>query len=244
MSRGIERVQLQPAYILHQRPFRDSSRILDIFSRQFGRVTLVAKGVRRAGSRQRAFLQPFQPLAVSWSLRSEMGTLTGAEPGGMISGLKGDSLLSAFYVNELLLRLLGTHDPHPEIFDEYGRVLGELENSETDIARPLRIFEKRLLEALGYGLVLDAVADSGAALDPASYYVYLPEQGLFPATGAGETGAIPGRSLLALAAEKLDDPESLRDARRLLRTVLDLYLGPRPMRTREVLKSLHERSRQ
>lgn len=243
MSRGIERVQLQPAYLLHQRAYRDSSRILDIFSRQFGRVTLVAKGVRRAGSKQRAFLQPFQPLVVSWSLRTEMGTLTGVEPGGMASGLKGDSVLSAFYVNELLLRLLGKHDPHPEIFDDYGRVLGELENCGANAARPLRIFEKRLLEALGYGLVLDAVAETGEALDPEGRYVYMPEQGLYPATGEGEAGAMPGRSLLSLAAEELDDPISLRDARRLLRTILDLYLGPRPMRTREVLRALHERSR-
>ncbi len=108
-------VMLEPAYVLHHRPYRDSSLILDVLSAAYGRVALVARGARRPKSRLHGVLQPFQPLLASWSLRGEMGTLTAAEAraGG---GLRGRALISGFYVNELLLRLLHRHDPHPQLF--------------------------------------------------------------------------------------------------------------------------------
>lgn len=121
-----QRVQQQPAWLLHHRPFRDTSRILDLLSRDHGRVAVVARGSRAPRSRLGGILRPFSPLSVSWVSRADLGTLTGAEMDGVPLELSGDALLSAYYVNELLLRLMHRHDPQPDIFDAYARTIAEL----------------------------------------------------------------------------------------------------------------------
>ncbi len=163
------RVQNQPAWLLHHRPFQDSSRILDVFSRDHGRLSLVARGSRSARSKLKGILRPFLPLQLSWVIRSDLGTLTGAEMNGTPISLTGDALLSAYYLNELLLNLLHLHDPQPEIFTVYDTTIGQL-NSQYDVAMVLRRFELELLRLLGYALILDHDTETGAALDPASEF--------------------------------------------------------------------------
>ncbi|MGA7800265.1 MAG: DNA repair protein RecO [Gammaproteobacteria bacterium] len=234
------RVTLQPAFILHQRPFRDSSTLLELFTRDFGRVGLVARGARGGKSRLRGTLQAFRPLFVSWVSRGELGTLSAAEPAGPSQPLSGSAVFSGFYVNELLLRLLPRQDSHPELFAPYADVVREL--GEHDGERPLRVFEKRLLESLGYGLLLDCDAETGAVLEPHALYEYRLEIGPLTAAGGRPQGLrMAGSSLLSLHREELMDPQSMADAKRLLRAALALYLGDRPLKTREVLTRLLHR---
>lgn len=230
------RVALVPAYLLHHAPWRDSSRILEFFTREQGRVTLFARGVRRPGSELRAVLQPFQRILVSWTGRGEAGSLTGAEIDGALTSLPSARLMSGFYLNELLVKLLARHDPHPRLFDDYARTLEGL-GSDPQEARPLRLFEKRLLEALGYGLDLGREAATGAELDAQGHYHYAPERGVTLAVG--ETSATySGASLAALAREDLGDARALTDARRLLRAALDACLEGRELRSRGVMQAL------
>lgn len=228
--------ELHPAYILHQRPYRDTSLLLEVFSRDHGRFGLVARGARGPRSRIRGLLQPFQPLLLSWSGRAELGTLHSVEADGAAPRLTGTTLYSGFYLNELLMRLLQRLDPHPGLYAAYAEALDGL---QTEALRPLRLFEKRLLEALGYGLLLDCEADSGEPVDAGTEYVYALESGPARCAGAATGGLrLSGRSLLSLAAEELADAQSLSDAKRLLRAALGLYLGDRELKTREVFAAV------
>lgn len=229
---------LIPAFVLHSRPYRDTSLLLEVFSAEQGRVGLVARGARAARSRQRGLLQPFQPLLLSWQSRGELGTLAAVEAAGAPLPLRGHGLYAGFYLNELLVRLLHRHDPHPELYPVYGTALAGLARV-TEPEPVLRRFELRLLEGLGYGLQLERDAQ-GAELTPESLYDYRPEEGAVPLGPAAEARGvrISGHSLLALRDECLDDPRVRRDARRLTRAALDPHLGPAPLKTREVLRQL------
>lgn len=231
-----ERVALQPAYLLHQHAWRETSRILEIFSRDHGRLGLVARGARRPGSPLHGVLQPFQPLLISWVSGGELGTLSGAESAeAPMPPLRGPALLSAFYLNELLLRLLPRQDPQAPLYAQYIQALARL---PADPAPALRVFEKHLLAALGYGLNLTHAADDGAPLQAALRYRYDPERGPLPA-GVGEMqSSVSGATLLALAGERFEDRETLREARDLLRTIIERQLAGRPLRTRELLSTL------
>jgi DNA repair protein RecO (recombination protein O) len=238
MSRSAQRVQLTPAYVLHQRPFRDSSLILEVFARDFGRMTLFARAARGPRSRFAA-LQPFQALLLSWSGRGEAPQLTGAEIGDALRApLPSVQLLSAFYLNELLLTLTTQHDPHPELFDQYALTLARLcEGAQADAL--LRRFEARLLELIGYGLNLSAEADTGYAVRAEAHYHYRPGvHGVVLAIGPGE-GAIAGHVLQQLAAASdLVGEVDLRQARSLMRAAIDHCLEGRELRTRTVARSL------
>jgi DNA repair protein RecO (recombination protein O) len=181
-------------------------------------------------------LQPFGELLVSWTSRGEAGQLTGAERVRAPAALAGDRLMSAFYANELLIRLLPRHDPHPELFDAYATLLDQLHDGDAQPARALRLFEKRLLDELGWGLSLESDAGSGTPLEPLRSYRYRIDGGPEVVDGVAEgTLVFSGASLLSLAREDLGDERSLADARRLLRAALDQCLDGRPLRTREVL---------
>jgi DNA repair protein RecO (recombination protein O) len=230
------RVQLVPAYVLHQRPYRESSALLEIFTESHGRLGLVARGVRSARSRQRGELQPFRPLRLSWSARGELGTLTGVEADGPAPALKGSALYSGFYLNELLVRLLARQDPHPALYGLYAHSLHRL-GVESALESTLRLFEKRLLEEIGYGLPLDFEVQYGEPVEPQRYYDYHLESGPVAVEHADAPGFVfSGASLLALAREELSDPEVLRDAKRLMRAALNLYLGDKPLHSRELFK--------
>lgn len=239
MSGAARRVQLEPAFLLHHYPWRDSSRILEFFTRTHGRVPVFARAARRGGSALPATLQPFGELLVSWSARGEAGQLTGAERVAVPAFLAGDRLMSGFYLNELLLKLLIRHDPHPALYDAYATAVTRLQDAAAEPSRALRLFEKRLLEELGWGLDLEHAAGGGPPIEPGRAYRYRIDGGAEPVDGVAEGLLVfAGASLLSLAREELADPQSLADARRLLRAALEQCLDGRPLRTREVMLAM------
>lgn len=223
----VVRAQLEPAWVLSLRPYRETSALVELFARGAGRVGLVARGVRSARARNRGLLQPFQPLLVSFSDRGELGTLGALEPAGAPVALHGEAVFSGWYLNELVLRLLPRRDPHPRLFEHYGEALAGLDGSGAS----LRLFEKRLLTELGYGLQLPD------PVEPDAWYRFDAEQGGLRLAEPGPS-SYRGASLRALADESLGTPEALRDARRLLRAALGPHLGDRKLRTPELLRSL------
>lgn len=226
------RTTQQPAYILHSRAWRETSLLLEAFTRDFGRVGLVARGVRGARARlQRSALEPLQALSLDWSGRGELRTLTAAEPEGHACTLRGDRLLSAMYVNELLVRLTARDDPHPCLFQRYAALLDEL-GTEQALAWSLRRFERDLLAAIGYALQLETAADSGDSIEASRVYDYLPEHG--PVAEGQATGGtrVRGSALLALAADAAPpDAEDLAALRRLMRTLIGAHLGERGLQS-------------
>jgi DNA repair protein RecO (recombination protein O) len=242
VSGSARRVQLEPAFLLHHYPWRDSSRILEFFTRAHGRVSVFARAARRGGSSLPAALQPFGELLVSWSARGEAGQLTGAERVHAPAFLAGDRLMSGFYVNELLIKLLPKHDAHPSLYDAYAAVIARLHDGAADPARALRIFEKRLLEELGWGLELAHDSLTGEPIESRRAYRYRIDGGAEAVDGVAEGALVmAGESLLSLAREELNDPQSLADARRLLRAALDQCLDGRELRTREVMIAMRAR---
>ena len=230
------RISLQPAWILHQYPYRDSSLLLEVFTRDHGRIGLVARGARSVKSRWHSQLQMLRPLLLSWTLRTDLGTLTGVDNRGMLVTVTGRRVFSACYLNELLMRLLARHDPHPELFDAYEASVMALEQAEE---QALRLFEKRLLQALGYGLLLDHEAGTGAPVDADCLYEYRLETGPVRCQADGGSGIfLQGSSLLALDHDKLLEPQACREVKQLMRAALALYLGARPLKTREVLRQM------
>ena len=232
------RIQQQPAYILHHRPFRDTSLILDIVTRDHGKIALVARGSRSAKSRLAGVLRPFLPLRISWVARGDLGTLTGAEAAGPPTGIQGDAVLAAFYVNELLLHFLHRHDAQPEIFALYAEVISSLGSSQ-DMARCLRAFELEFMSLLGYALSFQPESAKGTDLDPEQNYEYRIEQGPVPVGRADGPMVFTGRVLQSIRARELDDPEILRAANRLLRQVINYHLGGKELKSRKVLMELH-----
>ncbi|MDH4133521.1 MAG: DNA repair protein RecO [Gammaproteobacteria bacterium] len=228
------RVSGEEAYVLHHREYGETSLLLEMFTRQHGRLGLMAKGARRPRSPLRLALIPFQPLLVSFSGRGDLPTVSSAEPGNGALPLSGKALVCGLYLNELLLRLLHRHDPHERLFESYIGTLTQL-SSTTFPEQALRIFEKHLLNEIGYGMVLDHDVGSGLPIDPLVLYRYQPEHGpVIERDSGGEGIAIHGASLLALAHEVLNDEQSRREAKRLLRALLARQLGDRPLTSRNL----------
>jgi len=226
-----ERITLEPAYILHSREYRDTSRILDVFSANHGRLTLFARGARGPKSKLASLLMPFRPLLVSWSGRGDAAQLTGAESQGEPAPLPARQVLSGFYLNELILTLTTRHDPQPQLFEDYAGALRRLA-AGTAPEPALRVFEKRLLAGLGYGLEF--------SVDARMHYQFRVGQGLAEVR-EDAPGAYSGRCLLALQEEDLRDTETLDVARRVLRQALDQCLEGRELRTRTVARSMSRR---
>lgn len=234
MSQQSHRVSLQPAFILHGRDFRDTSRLLDIFSLDYGRVTLVAKGARSARSKLQGVLEPFTPLIISWSGKGDVQTLTGAESVKNSINLLGKQVMSAYYINELLQRLMTSHDPYPELFDIYKTTLEDFSSNDEELV--LRRFEKQLLAEIGYGLSLDIEAENGTALIHDELYYYDLERGPINIKGHEIDGqfVLSGQSLLDLANEDFSSPESKKEAKQLMRIILSHHLGDKPLKTRNL----------
>lgn len=239
MTRNTRRIQLAPAYILHHRPYRDTSRIFEVLTRDHGRLSLFARGVRGPKAKLASILQPFQMLLLSWTGRGEAAQLTGAESAQAAPAVPAACLMASFYLNELLMKLTTRHDPLPVLFDTYHETLDSLRNG-APLERELRVFEKRLLEALGYGLDLGAEAVTGKPIEPGEYYHFRPEQGLVPSV-ANASGALCGHSLIGLANEQLSSPRDLDDSRRVLQAALAQCLEGRPLATRVVAKAVARR---
>ncbi|HEU5397701.1 MAG TPA: DNA repair protein RecO [Gammaproteobacteria bacterium] len=233
-----ERVALTQGYVLHQRAWRETSRIVEVWTREHGRLGLVARGVRRPKSPFRSLLQPFTPLLLSWSQRGELGNLTGLEAAAAPVSLQGRALMAGFYMNELLLRLLPRQDAHPGLYDWYTATLAKLSGSRQP-APALRIFEKHLLSAVGYGLILTHAGADGAPVKPESSYRYDLDSGPQPVTAKLAAGMlISGRALLALHHEALDDAEDLKAVKRLLRTALERHLDGKALKTSGVMRAM------
>lgn len=230
------RILLQPAFVLHQRPYRNTSLLLDVFTRDYGRLGLVAKGVRQRANADRALLQPFNNVLVSYGGRGELMTLTAVERQAQLGELKAKALFSGLYMNELLLRLLHRNDPHDALFDFYRRSLFELAASPEKVEPILRRFEHNLLTELGYGLLLEQEAGMGKPVLADELYYYDMERG--PVTAGQASSAaqprVSGRCLLALAAGDFDDPETGKEMKVLMRHVLAHHLNGRPLKSREL----------
>jgi DNA repair protein RecO (recombination protein O) len=230
------RINLQPAFVLHSRPYRETSVILELFTRDCGRMAVVASGIRQTHSPLRPLLQPFIPLLVTWQGKTELVKLLNAESSCHSRRLAGECLLSGLYLNELLMRVLHKHDPHPGLYTIYHETLLELQGTELRL-KTLRLFEKKLLEELGYGLPL--TQDSLFIAD--KYYRFHLENGFELCTDrAAQHTAFAGKSLLALAAETLEDETSLRDAKRLMRLALAPLLGQQTLNSRQLYSQPRE----
>ena len=223
-----------PAYVLHRRKYRETSLLLDIFSSDHGRVTLVAKGARRNTKQQSVTFDPYQRYRVSWVARTELGTLVDIEAEQNAIPLKKAQVFSGFYMNELIISLLHRHEPHPDLFDAYEKALKQLAEDEPE-DRVLRYFEKALLQTLGYGLVLDSDVHSGEPVQSDKQYMYEFEYGPTIVNGHKEKGLlVSGTTLLALEKETLEQETHLREAKYLLRAILSHYLGNRKLASREL----------
>ncbi len=235
-----QRIQDEPAFVLHSYPFRETSLVLEVFSRNHGRVPLVARGARRPRSALRGLLMGFQPLQLSWFGKHELRTLHSAEWLGGQPQLGGTALLCGFYLNELLLNLLARDDPHESLFDYYQQTLQRLAQEE-DHAVTLRCFEKRMLQELGYALSLETEADSGRPIMPEKNYRYILERGAVAETADAKQGMpISGKTLLDMAADDYRDANSARQGKQLMRMLLDHHLAGRPLHTRELMRDLQK----
>ncbi len=234
-------IEQQAAYVLHSRPYSETSLLIDVFTSGFGKLSLLAKGARRPRSMLGNVLQPFQPLLISCAGRGELLTLSSAELSQKVNLVfTGRTLMNAFYINELLMRLLQKHDPYPDLFESYGDALAGLHDA-ADKEWVLRLFEVRVLHALGYGLNLDVESVSGENIQAEAYYAYRPELGFVECDARESNGIlIRGCSLLALSSgiSPVDEgrKQILLETKILLRAVLGLYLGNKPLATRSLFK--------
>jgi DNA repair protein RecO (recombination protein O) len=235
-----EEVLLEQGFVLHQRPYRNTSLIIDCLTALHGRQTLVAQGARRPGSRQTAVLQPFRRVLLSWVRRGELGRLIHVEADAAEAGIRGDALIAAFYLNELLLRLVPSGDHNDAILSCYSSCLDLLAETH-DAARPLRLFELELLEALGYRVDLEQDFRTGEPIARDGNYRLEHESGLTAASADPTMEVFSGKHLISLREHRLDDPESLAAAKRLLGRILRHHLGDRPLKTRRVMRDIVDR---
>ena len=232
------RVESQPAFVLHARPWRETSLMVELLTRDHGRIAVIARGVHGQGAKRhplRAALQPLQSLRVDFLPRGEMARLLQAEALDAAPLLKGEVLLAAFYANELLLRLLPRQDPAQALFERYAELRQSLAGAGP-LAWTLRRFERDLLELLGYGLPLGQDED-GQRVDPAGRYRLDPERGPVRDRAHGP-GSTSGAALLALAEDRLPPPAQLAELRSALRGVLQNHLGPQPLKSWGLLSEL------
>jgi len=243
MSR--RRADQEPGYVLHAYAYKETSLIVEAFTRRLGRVALLARGARRPRSATRGLLLAFHPLRLSWSGSAELGTLISVEWSGGMAALSGLALMCGFYLNELLLKLLPREDAHEQLFDAYTESLAQL-GAGRQHASVLRGFERRLLAELGYAPLLERDAASGAPVDPERRYVYELDRGPVPANGfaardaAGDELIVSGRTLLDLAHDDYERQQTREEARALLRTLIAQRLGGQSLHTRTVLRELQD----
>lgn len=230
------RVDLQPAYILHTRPYRDTSLLVDLLTPDFGRVTAVARGVRKTKTPKRQLLNPFSRLLVCWQGKTDMKLLTSFESDNHFLSLKGNHLYSAFYLNELLVRLLPEMDRHNGLFYAYEQSLNALQ-LEVEIEPLLRGFEFRLLEELGYALDFTHDVRSGCAIEIQDFYECHIQEGFYAAApDIPENLLIKGEWLLAIAQGDYSAPLTRQVAKQLTRRMLRPLLGSKPLHSRELFR--------
>lgn len=236
MSRS--RVDGQPAYVLHSYPFRETSLIVEVFSRDHGRVALLARGARRPRSVLRGLLLAFQPLELGWAGKGEVPTLMKAEWQGGQPLLSGKALFFGYYLNELLLHLLPREDTHASLFAAYAAVLRRFADDlqEADLRR----FERALLQELGYGLTLTH-DEQGVVIDPDAHYAYEIERGPVRLARPGNSAlSVRGKTLLDLADDALSDPATQAEAKQMMRALINHHTGGKRLETRKIFMELQE----
>jgi DNA repair protein RecO (recombination protein O) len=237
------RVELEPAYVLHTRLYRETSLLVDCFSKDHGKICVIAKGARRFKSPQKGLLRPFMPLTISFLGRSDIKTLSHCELQAPVGQINGDRMAAGFYVNELLVRLLHPHMSFPELYHHYDALVQILSTQASYIPR-LRVFEKNLLQVLGYELALRHDC-YGEPIQAQHNYLYLPEQGLQPNPNnlsAKGMVAISGASVLALANNELNCIKSCAEVKLMLHAALKRLLGNRPIQSKFLLQGKTEKT--
>lgn len=235
-----QRVEQQSGFVLHTHAWRETSLIVEVFSRDFGRLALVAKGARRPQSALRGVLMAFQPLLIDWSGGGEVKTLVRAEWCGGQPLLMGRALMCGYYLNELLLKLTAREDAHPVLHSAYAQAIAALGRGEAP-APVLRRFELELLRELGYGVSLEHEGESEVAVEPGTDYVYIIERGpVRLGAAASDVPSISGRSLLDMARGDFSRPETLAQSKDLLRMLINHYLGGQALQARRLLTEMQE----
>jgi DNA repair protein RecO (recombination protein O) len=245
-NRGTRRkADHEAGFVLHTYPYKETSLIVEAFTRRYGRVALLARGARRPRSAMRGLLLAFHPLRLSWSASAELGTLVAAEWAAGLRSLEGIGLMCGFYLNELLLRLLPREDPHEDLYDAYAGSLARL-SARAPHAAVLRGFERKMLAELGYAPMLERDAVTGLAIEPERRYAYEPDRGpVIVAGGERRPGTaaeivVSGRTLLDMARDEYERAETREEARTLLRALIAYRLGNQTLHTRAVLMELQE----
>lgn len=227
------RINLESAFVLHTRPFRDTSLIVELFTRSHGRISAVSRGARGPRSRQKGYLQPFYPILASWSGRSELVSLGAIEPAGTPMHFFGKALISALYVNELTMLLLHRHEAHPELFMAYEQVLHGI--AQDKLLPSLRRYEKELITSIGYGFEWHITADTGEIIEPGVHYSLDPSHGIIADIRRSKTQTFLGEHLLAIQANDFKDPAVQTTAKHLLRIAINHLLGGKKINSRELL---------
>lgn len=223
---------LQRCFILHRRPYSESSLILDVFSEEYGRLTLISKGARSKRSALKGALQPFTPLLLKWSGNGSMKTLRQAEPISLGLPLFGIHLYSAMYINELIGRVLAQEIPMQALFHDYLHALTELAHGNNP-EPALRRFELALLAAMGYGVDFLHCSGTGEPIDPDMTYRYREQKG-FIASVRRDNLTFIGNELIAISERRFMTKEQLQAAKRFTRIALKPYLGNKPLKSREL----------
>ncbi|MCL5974774.1 MAG: DNA repair protein RecO [Gammaproteobacteria bacterium] len=229
-------MEFTQAFVLHQRPYRETSLLVDVFTADYGRLSLVARSMRQNKRRHSNPLQLFQPVWLNWFGRGDLLTLSKIETTNAPYWLQGHATLCGLYINELLVRLLTQQQPEPLVFDAYQKALEGLQQAEQP-EQVLRLFEKRLLEALGYGLDL-TTDNQGDPVEAHLHYSYQPELGLQPCLINDTKRIISGASLLQLQQENLNDPVSLSETKQLMRLIINYYLDGKPLKSRQLFAEM------
>jgi len=234
-------IELQPAYLLHSRPFRDTSLLLDFLTPDFGRLSAISRGARSAKSKTKSLLQPFTPIQISLSGKSELKSLRTVEVRGASISLKGDRLFSGLYMNEIIVRLFQSHEADPAFFSAYEDALQDLVKAE--LPEPvLRYFELTLLDTLGYGIDFSAEAQSHEAIDPEQRYYFQEGTGFIKVQPSGvyaddevSTPSIfPGSDLLSIHARDFSLDATRKTAKLVIRGILNNHLGNNPLQSRSL----------
>jgi DNA repair protein RecO (recombination protein O) len=242
-----QRVSHIPAFVLHSFAWRETSLIVELFTRDEGRITTVAKGAKRRGSSLRPVLQQFCPLSISFSGRGDVKTLTQAEWQGGFIPLSGDTLMCGFYLNELILRLVASADPHPNVYDAYLIAIDHLQHSTTleNTEAILRRFEWALLQDIGFAPSAQHDMDL-KPIEPDCWYECLIEKGFYglpPHMTQAHTHqpVVQGKTLNVLSSQDLlMDLDALKQSKRLMRYLFRHHLGGRTLKTRDMMIALQQ----
>lgn len=222
----------QRAFVLHTRPYSESSLLVDLFIETKGRMTVIAKGARRKRSMLKGILQPFTPLIVQYSGNSNVKTLLRCEAISLALPLFGTALYSAFYLNELVHRVIISESDTSELFQAYLNALRQLAQ-QIEPEKVLRRFELILLESLGYRIDFEHCYVTGDDIVDSMFYQYQSEQG-FISSLLQNTSSYSGKELRAFASKNFEDSQCLKAAKRFTRLALKPYVGSKPFKSREL----------